>query len=836
MRHVRFFLPVIFCLIARLSAAQKDNTVQTAGSAFSVAAEKGPKAWPSVLLVPPRLVELQGYLGGSLERGIKRLGRPPYSADWLLSDVSFKVNRIFNNYSGDVSGRFLELGILTSSPGNLSPATLPDVIGSVVNYQKPDGHFGVEIDLDKPLVRNSAPVTLLWGNARMLVGLITAARNTNDQRLLESARKLGDFYVNTAHQLCSPAREAEYRATGTAADSYVCCYFPAMEGLVMLYRETKDKRYLQQAVRMAGFFQRFDTLPIDHSHGNLSSWRSILELYNLTGDRNYLNKAEAKWAAAVGGGFVWPLGGVGEHWYVSFNGDEGCSESDWLRFNLDLWRFTGKTYYLDMAERLLKNQYISNQTPNGGYGMRRLDSGPTGPVATGGVVNEWDFCCSFHGPLGLYFLKSYLAAASGENIYINFPLDYTSRVKAGDTEWKVGVSTVSGGTTGSEKVRIEIEPVGAPSKRPVTVWLRVPYWASGVNIDGAPSSPAGIRNGYVALKNGLKSTATLTATFTGRLTIEGRRFTAIKPKPGNIFRMEDVSLVQGPNLLFETPARGPGRSKLLVTMDDEGKLELLRNTDGSFSTVNLTGAANTGAQILAALDTCSKVALMPWPLTTTRRSAFVYDLVVVPAGIITPAVRAGFAARLPQAQVPHYGTNLEKQAGLWPVMMPWTFGPEGISIKGGDIGLLEGSGYKDYRFEFNLKMPVEGRGITGWVVRAKDENNCIMFQIQSSDTQYNAPRFKTKANSLRTLIRSNGEWTILDPVSLPVTVKKGEIHHIATECAGNSVSVYIDGQKIHEYNDHTFPRGTIGFRVKESFEEALVTNISLKEIQASNNH
>ena len=50
--------------------------------------------------------------------------------------------------------------------------------------------------------------------------------------------------------------------------------------------------------------------------------------------------------AAMAGGFVWPIGGVGEHWYVFHQGDEGCSESDWLRFNLDLWRFTGQTNYL----------------------------------------------------------------------------------------------------------------------------------------------------------------------------------------------------------------------------------------------------------------------------------------------------------------------------------------------------------------------------------------------------------------------------------------------------------------------------------------------------------
>ena len=116
------------------------------------------------------------------------------------------------------------------------------------------------------------------------MGLLTAAQQFHDDRLLATARRLGDFYVNTAGQLCSPAREADYRSSGTDGGSYTCCYFPAIEGLTMLYRATKDDRYLKQAERMAEFFAKFDCLPNNHSHGNLCAWRGILELYEITGN------------------------------------------------------------------------------------------------------------------------------------------------------------------------------------------------------------------------------------------------------------------------------------------------------------------------------------------------------------------------------------------------------------------------------------------------------------------------------------------------------------------------------------------------------------------------
>ena len=103
--------------------------------------------WPTITLVPPREVTLSGPLGESLGRGVARLAQPPYTEPWLRADVSFEVERVFTNYSGDVSGRFLELASLTSPGGHLSPPTLASLMKTVAGFQKPDGHFGTAVDL-----------------------------------------------------------------------------------------------------------------------------------------------------------------------------------------------------------------------------------------------------------------------------------------------------------------------------------------------------------------------------------------------------------------------------------------------------------------------------------------------------------------------------------------------------------------------------------------------------------------------------------------------------------------------------------------------------------------
>ena len=793
-------------------------------------------AWPSVTLPAPRDVDLRGPVGAALQRGVARLAQDPYTADWLLADVSFKVNRIFTNYSGDASGRFLELASLTSPRGQFMPPALASVMAQVASYQKPDGHFGLDMDFDQPLKKLSPPIPMLWGNARLLVGLVTAARESKDPTLLAAARRLGDFYVNSAPQLCSPARETEYRATGTYGDGYTCCYFPAIESLALLYRATQEERYLNQAKRMADFFQKFDVLPVEHSHGNLCAWRGILELYDLTHDRVWLDRTRAKWEAAVNGGYVWPIGGVGEHWAIFFPGDEGCSESDWLRLNLELWRFTGDTRYLDMAERLLHNQYAANQCSNGGYGWCPLEGDESGPVAKRGQVDEWNFCCSFHGPLGLHWLKAYLAAGSERGVWVNFPLDFTVPIQVDKRTWRVSVQRKPGTPNDPQRIELELAPTDRPSAR-TTLWLRVPGWATAMTVtqrDGTAVATAS-EQGYLRVEREFKAGEKLVVSYASDMTIEARRFKKIQPTPDQISRLKDVSLVKGPDVLFAIPAGGNGRETLLAMVNRAGRLDFPRDTEGRLVTVPLPGPEATAAQIASALETEWPVALRPWTeVPHGRRAAFAHHLVVVPSETLPATALAKFTERTRHftnaLTGPFFGENLDKQAGLWVAPSGWQFSTNGIHVTGGDIGLLDGEGYADYRFEFELTLPLEGQGIAGWVVRANNQNDCLMFQLQSADSPYHAPEFKTAPNTLRPHVRRGGQWTIADPIPLPRQIRRGETHRIAVECRGEQVTVFLDSERIHGVSGAELRQGTVGFRAAGPGEQGIYRRIVLRKL------
>ncbi|MBN1395971.1 MAG: glycoside hydrolase family 127 protein [Pirellulales bacterium] len=592
-----------------------------------------------------------------LKRGIERLEKAPYTVPWIMADVSFEVNRIYTNFSGDVSGRFIEIASLTSPPGEKSPPTLASVLETITRYQKPDGHFGVDVDWDQRLVADAPALTLLWGNARLLNGLIAAAERYDDARLLAAAKRLGDFYVATADKLCDPRREAEYAASGTYGHSYRCDYFPAIESLALLHETTKDEQYLIQADRMARWFwEKYDVLPNDHAHGNLCAWRGILLLYRITGDREYLERAVRKWDYAVRGGFVWPIGGTGEKWHVFFHNDEGCALSDWLRFNLELWRYTGDAKYLKMAERLLRNQYAANQSANGSFGGRFFDgdwAGPIGakPHARFGAFHEGDACCNFHGPLGLYHLKSYLACGSKRGVFVNFPFDFTATVKASGGDWRVSVHTISSPKNDETTVEVKLKPVDIRDDARTTLWVRPPDWAKSlerIDFNGKELAPQ-TENGYRRVDGDFRTGGIVKVVLRTGLTMEKYRFGKIAPRSGEITRVQGASFFAGPRILAAAmPISTSGRPTVLATIDSAGNLAFpLRDADG-YITVTLIDSNIAESKLAAAIESAPALVLRPWlELPREQRAVFSFDAIILPVELIPASLSARLQGTAP---------------------------------------------------------------------------------------------------------------------------------------------------------------------------------------------
>ena len=443
--------------------------------------------WTNPQIPDVRIVQLWDIPEIIYEQGLNRLTQPPFDKDFILADVNFNQERWFTHFSGDISGRFIEVASEVSTRDKMWPEVLSSVLNEITQYQKPDGHYGKDIDWSKPIDFNPTTdkvvmMPALWGNGRLLLGLTAAAEKFSLPEALESAKKLGDFYVNTVYpRFCDPNKLDEYKQEGQYASAYVTCVFEGMEGLINLYQLTGDKKYLDTAVKFADFHEQFDVVPVGHSHGSVGQTGMLVRLYEATGNEKYLNRALARWELLVKDGYVNPAGSILEKLWVSgYNRDEGCTEGDWLRLNLLLWKCTGQTKYLDMAERLYWNGIIPNQWPSGGFGHRFMGVDEKGAYAYLKPSQESLWCCSFHIPWALNDMNSYLAVGTSDGIYYNFVMPFNALVNIDRDIWEFSSHKVD--TDNSAEIVMDIGVIGERKGWIPPIHLRIPDWAQDLKV------------------------------------------------------------------------------------------------------------------------------------------------------------------------------------------------------------------------------------------------------------------------------------------------------------------------------------------------------------------
>ena len=321
-------------------------------------------------------------------------------------------------------------------------------------YQKADGHFGADQHL--PAIERKRDMPILWGNGRLLIGLVEVYDRTGDTNALALAKRLGDYFVAT--DPVYDKAENIRSVGGSYADGFVTCYFSCIEGMVGLGRVTKDQRYLDEAERIAALAATVTNFDGLHSHGRLCAVRGFADLYALTGEQRWRDAAERDWHIFASR-YLLPTGGVKEMLETKCVRDEGCAEADWLRLNLSLWRLTGEGRYLDAAERSLKNHFIYQQFPNGGAGHRFLHQVDGQPVAFKGLSEEAWWCCGEHWARAMVDVARSAVTATPRGLFINLAIDCDTTLAGPGGTWKAALRETADGLS------IRLEPREAGQSR-----------------------------------------------------------------------------------------------------------------------------------------------------------------------------------------------------------------------------------------------------------------------------------------------------------------------------------------------------------------------------------
>ncbi len=411
---------------------------------------------------------------------------PRYSAEFLLADLQPTAERRFTEYSGDLSGRYIGALATAARVYGVDTPGLDVLVQKSIALQKPEGYFGSAFHFEKPV---DADMALLWGNGRLLVGLLEYYRWKPSEQVLGSSKRIGDFFVRVSPLMLSKEIRDAFGAQHFAS-SYIC-WTQLTEGLAGLYSVTQDQRYRILAEQIAAVIERRAG---DHAHGYLSSLRGVMDLYVETKDEKLLRQCEDAWAQITASRDLLITGGIPEGWSPNNHRTEGCGEADWVRLNLSLWQATRNAKYLEMAERAIFNEFSFNQFASGDYGHHVYTE--TGLPGAGAVRAWW--CCTLHG---LRCFPDVQTSAFGQTEHgVTYDMPVNGKIDAR------GFSAVSESTLGTDQsVRIKILR-GTESS--TSVDIRKPAWAEAVDCrmegakeiappaigaDGAPSGYERIR-------------------------------------------------------------------------------------------------------------------------------------------------------------------------------------------------------------------------------------------------------------------------------------------------------------------------------------------------------
>jgi DUF1680 family protein len=261
-----------------------------------------------------------------------------------------------------------------------------------------------------------------------------------------------------------------------------------------------DERYLAAARQVAPL------LPprgIQHSHGYLTTLRGMLALHEATRDPALLAVVEERYSSLVQSRdqtvygapleyFGWESPEVSEAERAVLLREsgrdprsEGCTEADFLRLSLGLWRVTGRAAYLDRAERCLRNSFFANQFATGDFGHHVLFA--QGVKPTDNVARAW-WCCSMHGYRAFADVMPALMRRDGDVVRIDLGLD---------ADWaddRLGLSL----RERLDGLDVSVVHASAPREE---VAVRLPGWAAepGVRVNGAVVRETG-PEGYVHVR------------------------------------------------------------------------------------------------------------------------------------------------------------------------------------------------------------------------------------------------------------------------------------------------------------------------------------------------
>lgn len=237
---------------------------------------------------------------------------------------------------------------------------------------------------------------------KTIMGLTDAYVYAGNTQALDILAHLSDWYIRWTEKAAELNPHAVY--SGEEAGM--------LEVWAQLYQLTRDEKYLTLAKRYAdaGLFRKLregkDSLTNCHANASIPFTHGAAKMYEVTGDKDWLEVIKLFWKCAVTERGMFSTGGqnAGEFWipphlqghFLGSNDQEFCTVYNMVRTASYLFKYTGEAQYADYIERCLYNGFLAQQNSQTGMPTYFL------PLAAGsrkkwGTKRHDFWCC--HGTM-----------------------------------------------------------------------------------------------------------------------------------------------------------------------------------------------------------------------------------------------------------------------------------------------------------------------------------------------------------------------------------------------------------------------------------------------------
>ncbi len=440
---------------------------------------------------PANSVKIDGYLGDKINLVIAQRIKAQ-DADYLVEPFRYKNET--HLWQSEFWGKWIQAAI-ASYDYNRDPQMLKIIkktVKDLLSTQLPSGYIGNYSDSARLQQWD------IWGSKYTLLGLIAYYDLTGDKTVLKSTEAVTDELLSRVGPgKMNIVKTGNYRGMPSSS---------ILEPIVMLYRRTGDKKYLDFAKYIVTQWETsagprliskaLAGIPVSERFPHPTEWWSyengqkayemmscydgLLELYRITGEPSLLNAVDSTVKNIIESEIN--IAGSGTAFECFYNGSryqteptyhtmETCVTMTWMKLCFDLLRLTGNPSYADQIEKSMYNALLASLKDDGTQiakysplnGIRHA-----GEEQCGMNIN----CCNANGPRAFMMLPRFAAMGARNTVYINLYGKSESVIPVNPSN-SVAIDQISEYPV-SDSIEIKISP-DKPER--FAIAFRIPGWS-----------------------------------------------------------------------------------------------------------------------------------------------------------------------------------------------------------------------------------------------------------------------------------------------------------------------------------------------------------------------